>query len=542
MLAAALLKSIEVPLHFERARGFMGKGDFDGAIKEINLILEIAPNDPVALYNAGILYYRLDMLKEAENYLKRAIGINPEYIQAYLQLGLVYQSAERFDEAELEFRKVLSISEKGKEADVARARLGLISEEAAFLTHMKEANRRLKAGDYVGSKEELETIITIMPGNYVAYFQLGVVLMKMDLTEDAINALKRAVEIKPDYAVVHLFMAQLYEKDGLFKDARDAYGKASDFGAGTREGEMADISLRRLRNWRLSANMGHTIDSNISYGAKRRTGVSTGHGLNLSYGVLSTEKRRLTLSLSLNRSLSYASQLSGMNYEGGLNWNHKIRNIQSYGINTGYTYSTFEGTPSYKRLSYSVNTSLTPGTMPTSLSISYSFSTTDSFVNRASNAESHSVSFSTTQNLSLLSKVTGSYGVSSYINKDPLGSNYANRSHNLSLSYSRLIRPGLNAGASYGHSFINYSNPDSTTLFTAFRRNRSQSLGLNLTYQVSQNVSFSLNMSKVNATTNLAVPTAEKRQKLEDILAAPIPVVGGGYKKETVTMGISVIF
>ena len=123
-----------------------------------------------------------------------------------------------------------------------------------------------------------------------------------------------------------------------------------------------------------------------------------------------------------------------------------------------------------------------------------------------------------------------------------MGSNYANRSHNFSLNYSRLIRPGLNAGASYGHSFINYSNPDSTTLFTAFRRNRSQSLGLNLSYQVSQNVSFSLNMSKVSATTNLAIPTAEERQKLEDILAAPVPTVGGGYKKETVTMGISVIF
>jgi hypothetical protein len=174
--------------------------------------------------------------------------------------------------------------------------------------------------------------------------------------------------------------------------------------------------------------------------------------------------------------------------------------------------------------------------------MSYSFSTTDSFVNRASDAENHSVSFSTTQDLSLLGNVTGSYSISSYINTDPLGSNYANRSHNFSLNYSKLIRPGFNAGASYGDSFINYSNPDSTTLFTGFARSRSQSLGLNLSYRVSQNVNFTLNMSRVNATTYLTAPTADERQKLEDIITVPLPTIGGGYIKETVTMGISVVF
>ena len=51
-----------------------------------------------------------------------------------------------------------------------------------------------------------------------------------------------------------------------------------------------------------------------------------------------------------------------------------------------------------------------------------------------------------------------------------------------------------------------------------------------------------MDFSSSNVTTNLKRPTAEEQQKLEDILAAPIPTVGGGYRKETASMSISVAF
>ena len=367
-------------------------------------------------------------------------------------------------------------------------------------------------------------------------------LLRLERNEDALDALKRSIEIKPDYAMAHLFLGQLYEKEGMSGSARQSYGRASAYGAGTREGEMADVALRRLRNWRLNASIGNTIDSNIAYKSKRQTGVSTGQNLSLSYNIYSVREKGLTTSASLSRSLNYKNQLSGITYSGNVGWRHQVRDIQSYNISAKYIYSTFENTPSYRQYSYSASTSLSPRAIPAALSMSYSFSDTTSFVNKVSDATQHSVSMSVSQNLSLRDRISGSYSFSAYVNKDPRGSNYAKRSNSLSAAYSRNITSDLSAGGDYSVSLVSFSNPDLTTFFTRYRRNISQSVGASMSYNLSENVAFSLSVDISWVTTNLGNPTAEERQKLEDILAAPVPMVGGGYRKETANMNVSVAF
>ena len=543
LIAADLLESISIPMHFEQAKRYLDKGDTDGALKEINTILEISPDNPVALFNAGILYFRANMLADAQFYLKKAIEKDPGYVQAHLQLGLVYQAALKFEEAEAQFKKVISLNPEGRDANIAKLRLGIIKEEAAFLNLMIGVYRLINAKNYVRATEELETIITLIPNNHLARFQLAIILEDMDRREDAIIELKKVLEIKPDYTRGHLFLGQLYEKDGLFREAKESYRNASVLGAGTREGEIAAMLVRKHRNWQLNGNIGHSIDSNIAYGAtKRKTGISTGHSLSINYGVYTVEKMRFTVDLSVSRNLTYSSQLFGMNYEGGLKWYHKIRDDQSYGINADYVYSTFLYKRSYEAFTYSVNTSVNPDIFLSSLSLRYSFNMTRSFINPTSDSDKHTLSLSFSKKLSLKDSVSGSYSFSVYLNKDPMGSNYANRANGFSLSYSRTLRPGLSIGANYGWSFIDYSNPDSTTFFTQFRRNRSETFGVNMSYRLSDKVSFSISASSANVNTNLPPPSAEERLKLQDILAAPIPTVGGGYEKETVSMGLSVSY
>lgn len=539
-IATDLLKGIEIPIHFQQAKTYLDKGDYDGALKAIGAILDLSPDDPVALYNAGILYYRLNMLREAAFYLNSAVEKRPDYVQAHLQLGLVFQAALAFEQAENEFKKVLQIEGEGKEANIAKLRLGIIKEEEAFVKILMDANRFMRMGNFVKAQQELEDIISFTPNNHIAHFQLSIVLEKMDRREDALNELKRSVEIKPDYAIAYLIMARLYEEDNFFSEAKNAYRKAIAASAGGREGELAEIALKRLRNWRIGGSMSHSIDSNIAYGAtKRTTGISTGHGLNLTYGVYTAEKMKFTVDLSVSRSLTYSSQLFGMNYGSGLSWYHKIRNNQTYGINADYNYSTFLYKRNYEAFNFSANSSITPDIFLSSLSLSYSLGLTRSFTNKTSDADTHSLSFSLSKTLSLKDSISGSYSFSTYLNRDPIGSNYANRSHGFSLSYSRTLKPGLSVRASYSRRFINYSNPDSTTLFTQFRRNTSETLGLSISYRLSERVDFSMSVNSINAETNLPPPSAEERLKLADILAAPIPTIGGGYEKETVSMGLS---
>ncbi|MBI5756277.1 MAG: tetratricopeptide repeat protein [Nitrospirae bacterium] len=529
-------------IHFERAKGLLGKGDFEGALREIQMVREIAPDNPVALYNSGVIYDRLERPEEAEEFLKRALQVSPDYVQAHLQLALVYERGQRFEEAREEYKVILSITEKGREADIARVKLGRISEIEALSGRIKNVQQLMSGGDYIEAQKEIEGIITISPGNYIAYYMLGIILDRMDRREEAITALKRSTEIKEDYAPARLYLGTVYEKENMFQDAREEYKKAMTVSEGTGEGEIAAIRFQRLKNWKGSFSISHSIDTNLSYGVKRVPGVGSGYSLSLSYFILRTKGNILSAGLSSSRSMSYKNQLWGEGYNTNARWEITLHDIYRLSTGWNYNYSLFDSEPSYRSYGLSGNASVTTGGIPTSFSMGYSFSNTDSFRSKASDAYQHSVSLSSSQRFSAKDTISASYSFSSYVNKEQLGSNYANRSNNISASYSRFIRAGLSASAGYAISLVQYMNPDSTTLYSKFRRNVSQTASIDLSYSLSEKVSMSLGFDYTNASTNLPRPTSEEQQKLEDILAAPIPTVGGGYKKLTVGIGFGVAF
>lgn len=540
--AAQRMGRVTMAIHFEKAKEYLGKGDFEGALRETQGVLELFPDNPIALYNAGVIQDRLDRPEDAERFLEKVIEISPDYVQAHLQLALVYQKRQRFNEAEAEFKTVLSLAKEGREADIAKSRLGLLREEEVLTVRIKKANEWIKQGNYTEAQKEVESAIELSPENYIAHYTLGVILDRMDRREEAIRALKRSSEIKEDYAPVRLYLGVVYEKENLFRDAREEYRKAITLGEGTREGEIASIRFKRLKNWRGNFSMGNTLDTNLSYGAKKNVAVGTGYNLSFSYFLLKTKENLLSAGLAGTRSISYKNQLWGEGYEFNMRWQTTFPDRYRLATGGSYTYYIFDSEPSYQSRGFFGEVSITPDAIPTSLSMRYSFSNTDSFRNKASNAYQHSVALSASERLSPKDTVSGSYSLSSYINKDLMGSNYASRSNNISISYSRFIRAGLSASASYNIGLIEYANPDSTTLYTEFRRNISQGISTSLSYSLSENVSFSIGYNYNNVGTNLPRPTAEEQQKLEEILAAPIPTVGGSYVKHIMTMGVGVAF
>ena len=225
-----------------------------------------------------------------------------------------------------------------------------------------------------------------------------------------------------------------------------------------------------------------------------------------------------------------------------VSWQTTLQDKYRFAAGGNYTYNIFDREPSYRRYGFFGEGSIIAEAIPTSLTLRYSFYNTDSFRSKASDAYQHSVALSVSQRLAPKDTVSGSYSVSNYINKDLRGSNYANRANNLSVNYSRLVKPGLTVSAAYSIGLIEYANPDSTTLYSEFRRNISHGISMDFLYSLSEKVSFSIGYDYGNVATNLPRPTVEEQRKLEDILAAPIPTVGGSYVKHTVIMGVGVAF
>ena len=62
--------------------------------KLITGVLEKSPNDPILIFNLGVVSRKTNQVEDAENYFKRTIEIDPNYIDAYLNLAEIKLSSD----------------------------------------------------------------------------------------------------------------------------------------------------------------------------------------------------------------------------------------------------------------------------------------------------------------------------------------------------------------------------------------------------------------------------------------------------------------
>lgn len=75
------------------------QGDMEGAKKAFHRVLELVPDNLLALVNLGTIEFRAGNYEEAERLLKRALSQRLEAAPAWLMLGMVYYDQGRNDEA-----------------------------------------------------------------------------------------------------------------------------------------------------------------------------------------------------------------------------------------------------------------------------------------------------------------------------------------------------------------------------------------------------------------------------------------------------------
>ncbi len=76
--------------HRELATVLYQMNDYNDALIEIEKYLKFEPNDPEALVLEGRCFIGLEKVKEAEQPLQRALELNPQFEEAYVELSRVY--------------------------------------------------------------------------------------------------------------------------------------------------------------------------------------------------------------------------------------------------------------------------------------------------------------------------------------------------------------------------------------------------------------------------------------------------------------------
>jgi protein O-mannosyl-transferase len=97
------------------------QGHLEDAVPIFEAVLLDRPDYWLANYNFGYLNYRMKHFDVAEDYLRRAIALNPADADEHAYLGLTYFHENRFDEAATELRTAVSIKPAGTGYHIALA-------------------------------------------------------------------------------------------------------------------------------------------------------------------------------------------------------------------------------------------------------------------------------------------------------------------------------------------------------------------------------------------------------------------------------------
>ena len=177
----------------ERAAKAFGQGKWAEARKAYEEMLREDPNNALTLANLGAVEQAAGKLKEAQDYLQRAVAINPALQQSWISLGMVsYEKGDTY--------LALSALSHAAHEDPSDAK----------------------------------------PHNYLA-----VIVKKLGWLDAAEAELRRAIELNPEYANAHFNLALMYleRKPPALELAKRHYDKATALGA-----EKDEIVEQKLKD------------------------------------------------------------------------------------------------------------------------------------------------------------------------------------------------------------------------------------------------------------------------------------------------------
>lgn len=178
--------------------------------------LKVDPNYEEAHYNLGYIYRLNGKAKLAEKHLRRAIEIDRKYTLAYAELGQLLSGSGRNDRTKESVR--LLTKAVGYDPDDGWSR--------AYLANGLWILRRVKAAD-----EQYRRLMELWPDNSLPYWCYGGFLAYE--SRDPATAekhLRRAVEIEPKSEFTNYHLGKHLQMWGRTKEAKRFLRKAARFG------------------------------------------------------------------------------------------------------------------------------------------------------------------------------------------------------------------------------------------------------------------------------------------------------------------------
>jgi tetratricopeptide (TPR) repeat protein len=168
--------SEESPAAKEAKNGLslLQEGKTDEAIQSLEKASALDPSNPTIHYNLGAAYERKDEPDKALAQFQEAVKVKPDFGEAYLALGNMYLSQRKFD---------------------------------------------------APAMEALTKATELLPGNYDAFYNLGVCYSNAGKYKEAESAYRKAVSINPQEPVAHYQLAMALLGQSKNQEAKTEFSK-----------------------------------------------------------------------------------------------------------------------------------------------------------------------------------------------------------------------------------------------------------------------------------------------------------------------------
>lgn len=218
------------------------RGALEEAIKEFRRAVEIDPAFVEAQTNLGHFLARRGSSQEAIVHLHQALAIEPGFVNAHNTLGNILADRGALDEAIEHFRKALQTNPQSAMTHYnlgrALAKRGDAEEAIAQYRQALEIDPKdidarnnlgllfLSRGNIDRAIEQFREALRLNPDYAKAYFNLGKAYAQQDRLDEAAGNFRRALQIQPGVAEIHENLAGTLARQGKRAEALQEYQEA----------------------------------------------------------------------------------------------------------------------------------------------------------------------------------------------------------------------------------------------------------------------------------------------------------------------------
>jgi len=214
------------------------KGDFAGALKNLNYAVRLAPEDAAARFRRGLVHFRNNELDKAVEDYGKAFELDPQHFEACFNRALTYAEKKDLQNALNEYRRVVQLmarppevykqwcagqGKKGLDRHVDTLEAELLKSKQDSMKRFQEGFKLHKQGDLAGAVAKYDQALALYPRFVPIYYNRALAHRKRGNLDRAIHDYTQALRLDPKYVPAYSNRAFAYYKKG------DLAGAIADF-------------------------------------------------------------------------------------------------------------------------------------------------------------------------------------------------------------------------------------------------------------------------------------------------------------------------